>query len=147
MYGDFDFQVKHAAIILLFIPPCEGSACLFCPLFFKNISHHWHQTIRFSCSLSLQSRKYYFLSEEPEEKENLSQRCRDLQHQVCWLTSCLEHIFQVFALYSKSNEVRFIFGNLLNNWKPIDLYIFLLIYLYIFYINKRTTAAWILSGR
>uniref|UniRef100_A0A8C7XJV0 Hook microtubule tethering protein 2 n=1 Tax=Oryzias sinensis TaxID=183150 RepID=A0A8C7XJV0_9TELE len=29
-----------------------------------------------------QSRKYYFLSEEPEEKENLSQRCRDLQHQL-----------------------------------------------------------------
>ncbi|XP_024128659.1 protein Hook homolog 2 isoform X1 [Oryzias melastigma] len=29
-----------------------------------------------------QSRKYYFLSEEPEEKDNLSQRCRDLQHQL-----------------------------------------------------------------
>lgn len=29
-----------------------------------------------------QSRKYYFLSEEPEEKEDLSQHCRDLEHQV-----------------------------------------------------------------
>lgn len=30
----------------------------------------------------LQSRKYYFLSEEADEKEDLSQRCRDLEHQV-----------------------------------------------------------------
>uniref|UniRef100_A0A7N6BT81 Hook microtubule-tethering protein 2 n=1 Tax=Anabas testudineus TaxID=64144 RepID=A0A7N6BT81_ANATE len=30
----------------------------------------------------LQSRKYYFLSEEPDEKEDLSQRCRDLEHQL-----------------------------------------------------------------
>lgn len=29
-----------------------------------------------------QSRKYYFLSEEADEKEDLSQRCRDLQHQL-----------------------------------------------------------------
>uniref|UniRef100_A0A8C6ULP8 Hook microtubule-tethering protein 2 n=1 Tax=Neogobius melanostomus TaxID=47308 RepID=A0A8C6ULP8_9GOBI len=29
-----------------------------------------------------QSRKYYFLSEEAGEKEDLSQRCRDLQHQL-----------------------------------------------------------------
>uniref|UniRef100_A0A3Q1AZZ7 Calponin-homology (CH) domain-containing protein n=1 Tax=Amphiprion ocellaris TaxID=80972 RepID=A0A3Q1AZZ7_AMPOC len=29
-----------------------------------------------------QSRKYYFLSEEADEKEDLSQRCRDLEHQV-----------------------------------------------------------------
>uniref|UniRef100_A0A7N6FH88 Hook microtubule-tethering protein 2 n=1 Tax=Anabas testudineus TaxID=64144 RepID=A0A7N6FH88_ANATE len=29
-----------------------------------------------------QSRKYYFLSEEPDEKEDLSQRCRDLEHQL-----------------------------------------------------------------
>uniref|UniRef100_A0A672H081 Calponin-homology (CH) domain-containing protein n=1 Tax=Salarias fasciatus TaxID=181472 RepID=A0A672H081_SALFA len=29
-----------------------------------------------------QSRKYYFLSEEADEKDDLSQRCRDLQHQV-----------------------------------------------------------------
>lgn len=29
-----------------------------------------------------QSRKYYFLSEEAEEKEDLSGRCRDLEHQV-----------------------------------------------------------------
>uniref|UniRef100_A0A665TXP8 Hook microtubule-tethering protein 2 n=1 Tax=Echeneis naucrates TaxID=173247 RepID=A0A665TXP8_ECHNA len=28
------------------------------------------------------SRKYYFLSEEADEKEDLSQRCRDLEHQV-----------------------------------------------------------------
>uniref|UniRef100_A0A8D3CIR3 Calponin-homology (CH) domain-containing protein n=1 Tax=Scophthalmus maximus TaxID=52904 RepID=A0A8D3CIR3_SCOMX len=28
------------------------------------------------------SRKYYFLSEEADEKQDLSQRCRDLQHQV-----------------------------------------------------------------
>uniref|UniRef100_A0A669DT34 Hook microtubule tethering protein 2 n=1 Tax=Oreochromis niloticus TaxID=8128 RepID=A0A669DT34_ORENI len=30
----------------------------------------------------LQSRKYYFLSEEADEKDDLSQRCRDLEHQV-----------------------------------------------------------------
>uniref|UniRef100_A0A4W6EZE9 Hook microtubule tethering protein 2 n=1 Tax=Lates calcarifer TaxID=8187 RepID=A0A4W6EZE9_LATCA len=29
-----------------------------------------------------QSRKYYFLSEEADEKEDLSQRCKDLEHQV-----------------------------------------------------------------
>uniref|UniRef100_A0A673BIM8 Hook microtubule-tethering protein 2 n=1 Tax=Sphaeramia orbicularis TaxID=375764 RepID=A0A673BIM8_9TELE len=29
-----------------------------------------------------QSRKYYFLSEEADEKEDLSQRCRDLEHQL-----------------------------------------------------------------
>ncbi|XP_029945271.1 protein Hook homolog 2 [Salarias fasciatus] len=29
-----------------------------------------------------QSRKYYFLSEEADEKDDLSQRCRDLQHQL-----------------------------------------------------------------
>uniref|UniRef100_UPI003AAFEF02 protein Hook homolog 2 isoform X4 n=1 Tax=Centroberyx gerrardi TaxID=166262 RepID=UPI003AAFEF02 len=29
-----------------------------------------------------QSRKYYFLSEEADEKEDLGQRCRDLQHQL-----------------------------------------------------------------
>lgn len=29
-----------------------------------------------------QSRKYYFLSEEVDEKEDLSQRCRDLEHQL-----------------------------------------------------------------
>lgn len=29
-----------------------------------------------------QSRKYYFLSEEADEKEDLSQRCRELQHQL-----------------------------------------------------------------
>lgn len=29
-----------------------------------------------------QSRKYYFLSEEVDEKEDLTQRCRDLQHQL-----------------------------------------------------------------
>ncbi|AWP18485.1 putative protein Hook -like 2-like isoform 2 [Scophthalmus maximus] len=29
-----------------------------------------------------QSRKYYFLSEEADEKQDLSQRCRDLQHQL-----------------------------------------------------------------
>nr|XP_023647532.1 protein Hook homolog 2 isoform X1 [Paramormyrops kingsleyae] len=29
-----------------------------------------------------QSRKYYFLSEEMEEKEDLSKRCRDLEHQL-----------------------------------------------------------------
>uniref|UniRef100_A0A8C4IIH1 Hook microtubule tethering protein 2 n=1 Tax=Dicentrarchus labrax TaxID=13489 RepID=A0A8C4IIH1_DICLA len=29
-----------------------------------------------------QSRKYYFLSEEADEKEDLNQRCRDLEHQV-----------------------------------------------------------------
>uniref|UniRef100_A0A671YIZ0 Hook microtubule tethering protein 2 n=1 Tax=Sparus aurata TaxID=8175 RepID=A0A671YIZ0_SPAAU len=32
--------------------------------------------------LCLQSRKYYFLSEEAGEKEDLSQRCRDLEHQL-----------------------------------------------------------------
>lgn len=32
--------------------------------------------------LRVQSRKYYFLSEEVDEKEDLSQRCRDLEHQV-----------------------------------------------------------------
>ncbi|XP_030646091.1 protein Hook homolog 2 isoform X1 [Chanos chanos] len=32
-----------------------------------------------------QSRKYYFLSEEVDEKEDISQRCRDLQHQVAVL--------------------------------------------------------------
>uniref|UniRef100_A0AAQ5Z0S5 Calponin-homology (CH) domain-containing protein n=1 Tax=Amphiprion ocellaris TaxID=80972 RepID=A0AAQ5Z0S5_AMPOC len=35
--------------------------------------------------LCLQSRKYYFLSEEADEKEDLSQRCRDLEHQVAVL--------------------------------------------------------------
>lgn len=30
----------------------------------------------------LQSRKYYFLSEEAYDKEDLSHRCRDLEHQV-----------------------------------------------------------------
>uniref|UniRef100_A0A669B375 Hook microtubule tethering protein 2 n=1 Tax=Oreochromis niloticus TaxID=8128 RepID=A0A669B375_ORENI len=30
----------------------------------------------------LQSRKYYFLSEEADEKDDLSQRCRDLEHQL-----------------------------------------------------------------
>uniref|UniRef100_A0A8C6WW94 Hook microtubule-tethering protein 2 n=1 Tax=Neogobius melanostomus TaxID=47308 RepID=A0A8C6WW94_9GOBI len=35
-----------------------------------------------SCLVSIQSRKYYFLSEEAGEKEDLSQRCRDLQHQL-----------------------------------------------------------------
>ncbi|KAK1877945.1 Protein Hook like 2 [Dissostichus eleginoides] len=29
-----------------------------------------------------QSRKYYFLSEEADEKQDMSQRCRDLQHQL-----------------------------------------------------------------
>lgn len=29
-----------------------------------------------------QSRKYYFLSEEADEKEDLNQRCRDLEHQL-----------------------------------------------------------------
>ncbi|KAL3987553.1 hypothetical protein ACER0C_014668 [Sarotherodon galilaeus] len=29
-----------------------------------------------------QSRKYYFLSEEADEKDDLSQRCRDLEHQL-----------------------------------------------------------------
>uniref|UniRef100_A0A4W6F0E1 Hook microtubule tethering protein 2 n=1 Tax=Lates calcarifer TaxID=8187 RepID=A0A4W6F0E1_LATCA len=29
-----------------------------------------------------QSRKYYFLSEEADEKEDLSQRCKDLEHQL-----------------------------------------------------------------
>lgn len=29
-----------------------------------------------------QSRKYYFLSEEADETEDLSQRCRNLEHQV-----------------------------------------------------------------
>uniref|UniRef100_A0A8C4IJB4 Hook microtubule tethering protein 2 n=1 Tax=Dicentrarchus labrax TaxID=13489 RepID=A0A8C4IJB4_DICLA len=32
--------------------------------------------------LCLQSRKYYFLSEEADEKEDLNQRCRDLEHQL-----------------------------------------------------------------
>uniref|UniRef100_A0A3Q3E9A4 Hook microtubule tethering protein 2 n=1 Tax=Labrus bergylta TaxID=56723 RepID=A0A3Q3E9A4_9LABR len=32
--------------------------------------------------LCLQSRKYYFLSEEADEKMDLSQRCRDLEHQL-----------------------------------------------------------------
>jgi hypothetical protein len=31
---------------------------------------------------SLQSRKYYFLSEEADEKEDLGQRCRTLELQV-----------------------------------------------------------------
>lgn len=31
---------------------------------------------------AVQSRKYYFLSEEADEKEDLNQRCRDLEHQV-----------------------------------------------------------------
>uniref|UniRef100_A0A673BKY2 Hook microtubule-tethering protein 2 n=1 Tax=Sphaeramia orbicularis TaxID=375764 RepID=A0A673BKY2_9TELE len=36
----------------------------------------------FSRFVCLQSRKYYFLSEEADEKEDLSQRCRDLEHQL-----------------------------------------------------------------
>uniref|UniRef100_A0A8C7XJ14 Hook microtubule tethering protein 2 n=1 Tax=Oryzias sinensis TaxID=183150 RepID=A0A8C7XJ14_9TELE len=54
----------------------------------QEVSEHHHRQTKVvqSILMSLQSRKYYFLSEEPEEKENLSQRCRDLQHQVC----CLE---------------------------------------------------------
>lgn len=33
-----------------------------------------------------QSRKYYFLSKEVNEKEDLSQRCQDLERQLSWLT-------------------------------------------------------------
>uniref|UniRef100_A0A669DPS6 Hook microtubule tethering protein 2 n=1 Tax=Oreochromis niloticus TaxID=8128 RepID=A0A669DPS6_ORENI len=36
-----------------------------------------------------QSRKYYFLSEEADEKDDLSQRCRDLEHQVGLLNMVL----------------------------------------------------------
>uniref|UniRef100_A0A8C7XIJ2 Hook microtubule tethering protein 2 n=1 Tax=Oryzias sinensis TaxID=183150 RepID=A0A8C7XIJ2_9TELE len=50
----------------------------------QEVSEHHHRQTKVvqSILMSLQSRKYYFLSEEPEEKENLSQRCRDLQHQL-----------------------------------------------------------------
>uniref|UniRef100_A0A8C5E5J5 Calponin-homology (CH) domain-containing protein n=1 Tax=Gouania willdenowi TaxID=441366 RepID=A0A8C5E5J5_GOUWI len=36
----------------------------------------------FSFLFLLQSRKYYFLSEAADEKEDLSRRCRDLEHQL-----------------------------------------------------------------
>lgn len=44
--------------------------------------------------LRAQSRKYYFLSEEADEKGDMSQRCQDLQHQV----GCVQiHVSQLVA--------------------------------------------------
>lgn len=68
-YGDFDYQVKPALKTSLLLPS---------HLFYLN-----------SLWSVLQSRKYYFLSEEADEKEDLSRRCRDLEHQVCSLNACL----------------------------------------------------------
>uniref|UniRef100_A0A8D3CIL4 Calponin-homology (CH) domain-containing protein n=1 Tax=Scophthalmus maximus TaxID=52904 RepID=A0A8D3CIL4_SCOMX len=49
----------------------------------------------------LQSRKYYFLSEEADEKQDLSQRCRDLQHQVVALEEKLSLQGETHALKEK----------------------------------------------
>lgn len=50
--------------------------------------------------LLLQSRKYYFLSEEANEKADLNQRCQDLEHQVGLFYRTFSLIFLImFLLY------------------------------------------------
>lgn len=60
-----------------FVPP---AVFLFSLFFLVLILYNHSCCPSVLCSNPLQSRKYYFLSEEAED--DLNQRCRDLEHQV-----------------------------------------------------------------
>uniref|UniRef100_A0A673ZAD2 Hook microtubule tethering protein 2 n=1 Tax=Salmo trutta TaxID=8032 RepID=A0A673ZAD2_SALTR len=74
-FGDVTELGKLVQLVLGCAVSCEKKQAIYC---FVVVPETYGD-------FDYQSRKYYFLSEEVEAKEDLGQRCRDLEHQVAVL--------------------------------------------------------------